>query len=112
MSTEARRCWGASISTAGRRSRRSRSRFSAAASKGGGMPGLRLEHRNAFHGVVETERGAWTVRGFDRRRLAGRQIAWQLDPAVSDLPLPFEELRDEPIRRLPVDARADGEVAG
>src|SRR5205814_9433716 len=85
MSTDARRCSGASISTAGRRASIARRRSSDESSKRGGMPRLRLEHRNSFDGVIEPQCRATTMRNGERRLLARREIARQLEPAIGDL---------------------------
>src|SRR5205823_20311 len=111
ISTAARRCCGALISMAGRSARMARSRSSARSSKRGGMPGLRLEHRNTFDGVVEPKRRAAAIWNGDRGRFPRPKIARQFDPTIVDLTLAVEELGDHPIRRLSIHLGAQHEIA-
>src|SRR5258706_750511 len=98
--TDARRRSGASISIAARRTSRSRRRTSALSSKRRGIPRLRIEHRNAFDGVIEAQRRTGAERNRDRRLLARPDVARQLDPPVGNLAFVLEQLRGQPVYRL------------
>src|SRR5690242_17188059 len=90
MSTQARRYCGASISMAGRFARTERSRPTDSSVNLDTGPRLRLDDGNALHGVLERDRrAAQLARNVDRRALAGREVARQLEPAsVGDEVIP------------------------
>src|SRR5687768_10455261 len=94
MSTQARRCCGASISMAGRRARISLSRSNAASSNTRNL--FERNERDALQGDVDL------ARQFDLRRLPRVEVAWKGQPFVA---------RDEAQLGLPVGARANGRGA-
>src|SRR5438132_323871 len=85
-STHARRYCGASISIAGRLEKICSSRSSDWSLNRDTRPRFRFDHGNALHGVDQRHsRAAQLVRKLDRRRLARRQVARQVEPvAVGD----------------------------
>src|SRR5205085_991085 len=101
ISTQARLYCGASISTAGRAARWTRSRASAASSNRGMGPCLLVDGGDAVHGVMERERPVGQV-DVDDGVLANAQVAGELQPAVVELLIAVEHFGDEAIRRLPV----------
>src|SRR5579872_5335533 len=83
MRTHARRYCGASISIAGRFARTERRRPTDSSLNLDTGPRLRLDDGNALDRVHERDRlAAQLARNVDRRALAGREVARQLEPAA------------------------------
>src|SRR2546428_4719420 len=102
-STHARRYCGASISIAGRLEKICCSRSSDWSLNRDTRPRLRFDHGDALHGVHQRHSpAAQLLRKLDRRRLARRQVARQVEPAT---------VGNEVISRLAIRSSAESDIA-